>query len=112
MRRRRTQAEDPREQPAYTLTEAAQYLDVPSPTIRYWAAGRNNWEPLIEAPARRPTLLSFLNVAELHVLAAIRRQHGVSMPKVRAAIHYLAKHTRRAWAVSYTHLTLPTKRIV
>ena len=97
MRGRLAQARDSRERPAYTLAEAAHYVGVPVPTIRYWATGRGGCGSLIEAPARRPALLSFLNVAELHVLAAIRRQHGVSMPKVRAAIHYLARHTRRAW---------------
>ena len=98
MRGRLTQAHrDSRERPAYTLAEAAHYVGVPVPTIRYWATGRDGCGSLIETPAHRPTLLSFLNVAELHVLAAIRRQHGVSMPKVRAAIQYLARHTRRAW---------------
>ena len=98
MRGRLAQAHrDSRERPAYTLAEAAHYLGVPVPTIRYWATGRDGCGSLIETPAHRPTLLSFLNVAELHVLAAVRRQHGVSMPKVRSAIDYLARHTRRAW---------------
>ena len=41
-------------------------------------------------------LLSFLNLAELHVLAAIRRKHTVSMLKVRSAIEYLRKNTTNA----------------
>ena len=94
MRGRQSQAEDSRQRAPHTLAEAAQCLDAPAPTLRYWATGRDDCEPLIEAPARHPTLLSFLNLAEL---AAIRRQHGVSLPSVRAAIRYLAKHTRRAW---------------
>ncbi|MCY4025039.1 MAG: DUF433 domain-containing protein [Acidobacteria bacterium] len=98
MRGRLAQAHrDFRERPAYTLAEAAHYLGVPVPTIRYWATGRDGGGALIATPAHRPTLLSFLNVAELHVLAAVRRQHGVSMPKVRSAIQYLARHTHRAW---------------
>jgi uncharacterized protein (DUF433 family) len=95
MRRRRKQAADPREQPAYTIAEAAHYLDLPVPTIRYWATGSTNCDPLVDVPARHPVLLSFLNLAELHVLAAIRREHAISMPKVRTALAYLAQHTRR-----------------
>ena len=85
MRRRRREVVDPRQQPAYTIAEAAHYLDLPMPTIRYWATGRGNCGALIDVPARHPVLLSFLNLAELHVLAAVRREHAVSMPKVRAA---------------------------
>ena len=95
MGRRRRVASDPREQAAYTVAEAAHYLDLPVPTIRCWATGRGNCEALIGVPARHPVLLSFLNLAELHVLAAIRREHAISMPRVRAAIGYLAQHTRR-----------------
>lgn len=95
MRERRKEAADPREQASYTIAEAARYLDLPVPTIRYWATGRGNYEPLIDVPARHPMLLSFLNLAELHVLAAIRRQHAISMPKVRTAIGYLAQDTQR-----------------
>ena len=65
------------------------------PTIRYWATGSGDCESLIDVPARHPVLLSFLNLAEIHVLAAVRREHAISMPKVRAAIEYLARHTRR-----------------
>ena len=83
MARRRTRTNDPRELPAYTLSEAAHYLGVPAATIRYWSVGRDNYAPLIEVPAHAPTLLSFLNLTELHVLAAIRRQHEVKMPSIR-----------------------------
>ncbi len=69
MRRRRREVVDPRRQPAYTIAEAAHYLDLPVPTIRYWATGRGACEALIDVPARHPVLLSFLNLAELHVLA-------------------------------------------
>ena len=48
-------------------------------------------------PNGHPTLLSFINLVELHVLAAIRRKHTVPMPKVRNAIEYLRRNTRKAW---------------
>lgn len=96
MARIRSQTNDPRELPAYTISEAAHYLSVPAATIRYWSVGREDYEPLIEAPAHVPTLLSFLNLTELHVLAAIRRTHEVKMPSIRRAIRYLAEHAQRA----------------
>lgn len=92
---RHLQAKDFRELPAYTISEAAHYLSVPATTVRYWSVGRDPYEPLIEVPRRSPTLLSFLNLTELHVLAAIRREHGVKMPSVRVAIQYLAAHAAR-----------------
>lgn len=96
----RTKAKPPdiRNQPAYTIAEAAHHLSVPPATMRYWARGQGPYPALIDIPKVRPgvpALLSFLNLVELHVLAAIRRRHTVSMPKVRTAIDYLSKHTKR-----------------
>jgi len=93
---RHLKANDFRELPSYTISEAAHYLSVPAATIRYWSMGRHQYEPLIQVPRRRPTLLSFLNLTELHVLAAIRRKHRVKMPSVRVAIQYLAKQAAQA----------------
>ena len=84
---------DRRELPAYTVREAAHYLLVPAPTVRYWAVGRDSWLPLIDVPAHDPVLLSFINLVELHVLASIRREHRVTMPKVREAIDWLRQQT-------------------
>ena len=86
---------DLRNQPAYTIGEAAHYLNVPQATIRYWATGQDQYAPLIEIAESHPALLSFLNLVELHVLAAIRRKYTVPMPKVRSAIEYLKKNTRK-----------------
>ena len=80
---------DPREQPAYSIAEAAHYLGMPAATILYWSKGQGGCGALISVPDHTPTLLSFLNLTELHVLAAIRREYSVSMPKIRTAIHYL-----------------------
>lgn len=85
---------DRRELPAYTLSEAAHYLVLPTSTVRAWSIGRPGHEPLITAASTSPSLLSFLNLAEIHVLAAIRRTHLVSMGKVRVAIQYLIEHAR------------------
>ena len=80
---------DPREMPAYTVPEAAHYLGLPASTVRYWSAGRNSYKALITTAEKHPIILSFLNLVELHLLAAIRREHKVSMPSVRSAIGYL-----------------------
>ncbi len=90
------QMDDPRELPIYTISEAARYLTVPAATIRYWSVGRDDYQPLITTPEHEPVLLSFLNLTELHILAAIRRKHKVKMPSIRKAIQYLAKHPLRA----------------
>ncbi|MDE0166994.1 MAG: DUF433 domain-containing protein [Bryobacterales bacterium] len=83
---------DARDLPTYTIPEAAHYLGVPAATVRYWSVGQGAFGPLIRASSLSPPLLSFLNLTELHVLTAIRRKHGVSMPKVRKAIDYLVEN--------------------
>ena len=83
---------DRRDLPAYSVAEAAHYLAVPAATIRYWSVGRDEYEPLIAVPQHSPTLVSFLNLAELHVLSAIRREHKVKMRSIRRAIRYLSEH--------------------
>ena len=88
----RTRTGEIRELPAYTISEAAHYLTIPSATVRYWSVGQGDYGSLIEVPKHSPTLLSFLNLTELHVLAAIRRKHVVAMPKVRKAIQYLVNN--------------------
>lgn len=102
--RPRPGSENPAEQPAYFLAEAAHYLNLPRRTVRDWSIGRTYpsgggkrvWEPLIRPadPGRR--LLSFLNLVELHVIASVRRVHRVSPPAVRRAINYLTRrfHSR------------------
>ena len=91
---------DPRAQPTYTFPEAACYLDLPVSTLRRWSVGRPPHPPLIELPprpGRRPILLSFFNLVELHVLAAVHRRHGVSIPKAGRALDFL----RRTLAPEY-----------
>lgn len=80
--------------PAYSVAEVAHYLNLPKSTVRYWAMGRDSYPPLIEAAVLNPVALSFLNLVELHLLAAIRREHTVPMHKVRRAIDYLQENTR------------------
>jgi len=84
---------DFREMPAYTIPEAAHYLNAPVSTIRYWCKGYRQYEGVIK-PAmaeHKPVLLSFYNLVELHLLGVIRREHNVGLPAVRSAIDFLEK---------------------
>jgi uncharacterized protein (DUF433 family) len=73
--------------PLYPLTEVALYTRVPPSTVRSWVDSRG----MIEPAGRKPATLSFLNLVEVFVLAAIRRKHGVSMSKVRRAVRYVSE---------------------
>jgi len=73
--------------PVYPLGKVALYARVPSSTVRTWVNARG----LIAPALRGPATLSFANLVEVFVLAAIRRHHGVSMPKVRRAVQYVSE---------------------
>lgn len=83
--------------PAYAIAEAAHYLSIPRPTVRSWVAGRpyptkagkRFFRPVVIVPMLNPPVLSFLNLVEVHVLDAIRREHQIPLDKVRIAIDYL-----------------------
>jgi uncharacterized protein (DUF433 family) len=93
----KTQMDDPRFAPAYTFAEAAHYLRMPQETLRSWVVGRlypvagkqKRSKPLVKIDDPNRQYLSFINLVEAHVLAAIRRHHGVKLPKVRTALDYL-----------------------
>ena len=87
------------EAPRYTASEAAHYLRVPVSTVRAWAFGQTyeakdgtkHFRSVIELADRNGKKLSFVNLVELFVLAAIRRRHGVALRQVRKALDYLKK---------------------
>jgi len=87
---------DERDQPAYTLAEAAHHLHLPVATLRSWALGRgyrtaggkSQFPPLITPASGTPTRLSFSNLIEVHVLRSLRTDHGVSVKEVRLAVEY------------------------
>lgn len=89
---------DRRRTPAYPFSEAAHYLNLPTNTLRAWCLGQVNrvdgkvrhFRAVIVLDGKRGEGLSFLNLVEAHVLAAIRRVHGVSLPKVRKALEFVA----------------------
>jgi uncharacterized protein (DUF433 family) len=89
---------DPRAVATYDFPEAAQYLHLPKSTVRAWVCGQDGFEPLIDPASDHSPMLSFINLVEVHMLAAIRRVHKVKMPNVRIALqnlvgrHPLASH--------------------
>jgi uncharacterized protein (DUF433 family) len=99
MRRHDFTQRDLREAPAYTIAEAAGYLRLPPSTLRAWLLGqyyrvgetRKFFKPVIEIADRRQRQMSFINLVEAFVLAGIRRQHEIPLPKVRKAVDYLRR---------------------
>lgn len=83
-----------RELPAYTIPEASHYLNIANSTVRYWVTGKGGeYAPvIIPASDGKPTLLSFFNLVEIHLLGAITRKHNVKLPEVRSAVRYLLKN--------------------
>jgi uncharacterized protein (DUF433 family) len=87
-----------RRTPAYPFVEAAHYLNLPVSTLRAWCLGqgyaykgrRRRFQRIIQLDGKPGDGLSFLNLVEAHVLAAIRRVHGVPLPKVRSALAFVS----------------------
>ena len=90
---------DPREVPAYSISLAAHYLRIPTSTLRDWvqggfyrvASGKKRFAPAIKLSNPKVQLLSFYNLAEAHVLSALRRTHNVKMPAIRKALDYVTE---------------------
>ena len=90
---------DVREMPVYSIGEAAHYLCIPKATIGAWvrgttyttAGGTKRFQRVIELPDRSMPLLSFYNLAEAHVLRALRTEYEIPLPVVRTALDYVRK---------------------
>lgn len=81
---------DPRDIPAYTVGKAAHYLLLPERTVQGWVQGRPSLRQRAVIPSDPETgLLSFAHLLELHVLAALRREHGVTMQNARRVRDWL-----------------------
>jgi len=96
---KRLAAADIRELPLYSAAEAARYLRLPASTVRAWAFGQGykikgeprQFRPVISAADPKGRRLSFVNLVELLVLAAIRKEHHVELKQVRSAVEYLRR---------------------
>jgi len=88
-----------RRKPAYTYVEAAHYLNLPVSTLSSWFKGQTytlndevrRFQPVITLDGRPGEGLSFLNLVEAHVLAALRREHRIPLQKVRRALDYVER---------------------
>ena len=93
---------DPIDIPSYTVGDAARYLKIPGATIRSWTIGRKypvragekQFAPLIEIQTKKPLLLTFTNLIEIHILRAIRKHHKIDLLKVRTALDYIDEHIK------------------
>jgi uncharacterized protein (DUF433 family) len=93
---------DVRNRPAYSVGEAASYVHMSPATLQSWALGRKypiadgekTWPALFEIADRDARRLSFANLVEANVLAALRRDHRIAMPKVRAALDFVRERLR------------------
>jgi uncharacterized protein (DUF433 family) len=74
--------------PAYRVSEAARYARTSTQTVGNWQRLRGNRRGAI-APRDRGVLLSYLQLIEVGVVAAMRKA-GVALPKVKQAREYLA----------------------
>ncbi len=93
---------DPIELPAYSIAEAARLLRLSPSTVRAWTLGQRYvvdgrtkfFRPVITVEDLEGKTLSFRNLVELHVLAAIRRQYRVSLQNVRRAVDFMREKLR------------------
>jgi len=98
-RARPLKQDDLRDVPAYAVVEAAHYLRVPPSTLRAWCVGQayrhrgkeGFFKPVIVPAQSKPVSLSFSNLIEAYVLAAIRRRFRFSLPSIRDALAFLVK---------------------
>jgi len=76
------------------------YLRLPKSTLRAWMLGQQRFRAVIDIADRSGKRLSFINLVEAFVLAGIRREHSIPLPKVRNAVAYLRRtfRTRRPLA--------------
>jgi uncharacterized protein (DUF433 family) len=89
--------------PLYSIGEAARYLRVAETTVRSWIDGRtypvkksgkarSNQIIIPAAATGSGSRLSFLNLVEIHILDALRRQYRLQLPDIRHAVFYLRDH--------------------
>jgi uncharacterized protein (DUF433 family) len=84
-------ARDVRTVPAYSFADAARYLRLPLPTLRHWSLGLGKVPPVFRLDDPDRHFLSFMNLVEAHILAGIRRKHGVGLKQIRRALDYVQR---------------------
>lgn len=101
---------DPRDVPAYSVSEAAHYLCMPKTTVRAWVAGtkyrsrtggKRSFKQVIDLPKSEHALLSFFNLVEAHALRSLRIVHGIELPRIRRALDFVRQ--RFGWERPLIH---------
>ncbi len=84
-------AESIYDKPTYGYPEASNYLRIPVSTLRTWSTSKGG---LFVPAGVNPAMLSFHNLVEIYVLAGIRREHKVSMPRLKKALNFVRKNMK------------------
>jgi uncharacterized protein (DUF433 family) len=88
----------PEDAPAFTFAEAGLLVaGVPVSTLRSWSLGRRFPSrgrrrlsmPIIQLPKGQKRFLSFTNLVEVHVLAAMHRKRAIGLDALRRVVHYV-----------------------
>lgn len=87
----------PADAAAYTLSEAAALIGVPTSTLHKWTKGRTfptkagprTSAAIIVTPA--PRFLSFTNIVEAHILAGLRKEK-IALENIRRAVSFVDKY--------------------
>jgi uncharacterized protein (DUF433 family) len=105
---------DPRDIPAYSFREVAGSIGVPPSTLRAWCVGQSNFRPVLTLPSdwNDYHALSFFNLIEANVVAELRREHKVSMGRVRTALEFLSQNVPVAHPLVEKELSVtPNQRV-
>jgi uncharacterized protein (DUF433 family) len=79
------------EKPRYAFRDAARYLGVPATALRAWVAGPRGRRPVSRRADPYNHDVTFNDLAEAHLLQALRRQRRLSLRKVRTALASLSR---------------------
>jgi uncharacterized protein (DUF433 family) len=89
---------DARDVPAYSISEAAHYLNIPKATIRAWILGTNynlkggrrgRFASVLRLPNQKCPLLSFFNLVEAQALRALRTHHTIKLDIIRKSLKFV-----------------------
>lgn len=93
--------QEPQQLALYTYADAARHLDLSPSTVRAWVKGGSytsgtekvSFAPVLSATSDGKAFrgLSFLDLTELFVLKALRRDHNVRLESIRRALRYAEK---------------------
>jgi hypothetical protein len=90
----------------YTPAEAAMYARVRTQTVNRWFYGSKIGSSVV-SPERggESKDVSFLDFVQILAIRAIRREHGVSLQKIRSAVEYAKKHYKVSHPLAMEHTT-------